>query len=122
MGNEDKSQKERCQSNPAAEKRIGNHDDKITSGRDLSSRPWVPPRCRFLPGLPPGDDSLRKRVNNHLAMHRQTTTQTKDWKMFDGYWPFVIKHFYWNLNQAMGTWFDVYPNEDLITNGQYPSN
>jgi hypothetical protein len=62
MGNEDKSQKERCQSNPAAEKRIGNYDDKITSGRDLSSRPWAPPRGRFLPGLPPGDDSLRKRV------------------------------------------------------------
>lgn len=37
--------------------------------------------------------------------------------MFDGYQPFVIKHFYWNLNPAMGTWFDVYPNEDL--KGQY---
>ena len=56
---------------------------------------------------------LLKRVNNHLARHRQTITQTKDRKMFDGYRPFVIKHFYWNLNPAMGTWFDVYPNEDL---------
>jgi len=37
--------------------------------------------------------------------------------MFDGYRPFVIKCFYWNLNQEMGTWFDVYPNEDL--EGQY---
>jgi hypothetical protein len=60
---------------------------------------------------------LLKRIKNHLARHRQTTTQTKDRKMFDGYRPFVIKHFYWNLNHAMGTWFDVYPNEDL--KGQY---
>jgi hypothetical protein len=60
---------------------------------------------------------LIKRVNNHLAKHRQTATQIKDRKMFDGYRPFVIKHFYWNLNHAMGTWFDVYPNEDL--QGQY---
>jgi len=30
---------------------------------------------------------LIKRVNNHLAKHRQTATQTKDRKMFDGYRP-----------------------------------
>lgn len=60
---------------------------------------------------------LIKRVNNHLAKHRQTITQTKDRKMFEGYRPFAIKHFYWNLNQAVGTWFDLYPNEDL--KGQY---
>ena len=56
---------------------------------------------------------LLKRVNNHLAKHRQKAVQTKDRKMFDGYQPFTIRHFYWNLNHAMGTWFDVYPNEDL---------
>ena len=60
---------------------------------------------------------LLKRINNYLAKHQQTITQTKDRKMFDGYRPFVIKCFYWNLNHAMGTWFDVYPNEDL--EGQY---
>ena len=60
---------------------------------------------------------LIKRINNHLAKHRQTTNQTKDRKMFDGYRPFAIKCFYWNLNPEMGTWFDVYPNEDL--EGQY---
>jgi hypothetical protein len=43
LGHESKSQKERGQSNPAAEKRICNHDYKITTGLDLSSRPWVPP-------------------------------------------------------------------------------
>jgi hypothetical protein len=60
---------------------------------------------------------LVKRVNNHLAKHRQKVVQTRDRKMFDGYHPFTIKHFYWNLNHEMGTWFDVYPNEDL--RGQY---
>ncbi len=56
---------------------------------------------------------LLKRVNNHLAKHRQKAILNKDRRMFDGYDPFVIKYFYWNLNHAMGTWFDVYPNEDL---------
>jgi hypothetical protein len=65
---------------------------------------------------------LIKRVNYHLAKHRQTTTQTKDRKMFDGYRPFVIKHFYWNLNHAMGTWFEVYPNEDLQGRHFFPDH
>jgi hypothetical protein len=56
---------------------------------------------------------LLKRVNTLLARHRQKVIQIKDRRMFDGYQPFNIKHFYWNLNHAMGTWFDVYPNEDL---------
>ncbi len=33
--------------------------------------------------------------------------------------PFVIKHFYWNLNKGAGTWFEVYPNED--SEGKYYS-
>ena len=36
---------------------------------------------------------LLKRIKNHLARNRQTATQTKDRKMFDGYQPFAIKHF-----------------------------
>ena len=45
-----------------------------------------------------GRGVLIKRINQHLAKHRQTTNQTKDRKMFDGYRPFAIKCFYWNLN------------------------
>ena len=37
--------------------------------------------------------------------------------MLSAYFPLIIKHFYWNLNKEMGTWFDIYPNEDI--NGQY---
>jgi hypothetical protein len=60
---------------------------------------------------------LLKRVNKHLAKHREKAIQIKDRKLFDGYQPFTIKYFYWNLNHSTGTWFDVYPNEDL--KGQY---
>ena len=63
------------------------------------------------------EEVLLQRIISHLARHRQTITRTKDRKMFDGYHPFEIKHFYWNLNQELGTWFDVYPNED--SKGRY---
>ncbi len=58
-------------------------------------------------------DVLLRRINDYLAGHRQKTTETATRKMFDGYLPFVIKHFYWNLNPETGTWFDIYPNEDV---------
>jgi len=60
---------------------------------------------------------LLKRVNHYLATHRRTTAKAKGRHMLDGYLPFVIKHFYWTLNRELGTWFDIYPNEDL--KGQY---
>lgn len=62
-------------------------------------------------------EALLKRIAHYLAGHRQKANQTGDRKMFDAYLPFVIKDFYWNLNQELGTWFDIYPNEDL--NGHY---
>ena len=65
---------------------------------------------------------LIKRINQHLAKHRQTTNQTKDRKMFDGYRPFAIKCFYWNLNPELRTWFDVYPNEDLEGKHFFPDH
>jgi hypothetical protein len=68
------------------------------------------------------EELLLKRVNNHLAKHRQMIIRTKDRKMFDGYRPFEIKHFYWNLNQAIGTWFDLYPNEDLKGQHFFPDH
>jgi hypothetical protein len=68
------------------------------------------------------EEVLLKHINSHLAKHRQTITRTKDRKMFDGYHPFAIKHFYWNLNQALGTWFDIYPNEDLKGQHFFPDH
>lgn len=65
---------------------------------------------------------LLKRINHYLAGYRQMIIKTGDRKMFDAYLPFVIKHFYWNLNHEMGTWFDVYPNEDLSGNYFFPGH
>lgn len=56
---------------------------------------------------------LLERLNHYLARDRRMASKTKDRKMLVGYLPFVIRHFHWNLNQEMGTWFDIYPNEDL---------
>ena len=67
-------------------------------------------------------EALLKRLNEYLARHRQKITETATRKMFDGYLPFVIKNFYWNLNQEMGTWFDIYPNEDLKGNHFFPEH
>ena len=60
---------------------------------------------------------LMKRVNDFLATHNRTTSRSKNSSLLSAYAPLTIKHFYWNLNKEMGTWFDIYPNEDL--NGQY---
>lgn len=65
---------------------------------------------------------LLKRINHYLAGHQQTTVKTEDRKMFDGYSPFTIKHFYWNLNRKLGTWFEIYPNEDLKGDHFFPDH
>jgi hypothetical protein len=60
---------------------------------------------------------LMQRVNDFLATHHRTTSKSKNEDMLRVYAPLTIKHFYWNLNKEMGTWFDIYPNEDLL--GEY---
>jgi hypothetical protein len=65
---------------------------------------------------------LLKRLNLFLAKHRQKITESPTRRLFDGYLPFEIRHFYWNLNQELGTWFDVYPNEDLKGKHFFPDH
>ena len=60
---------------------------------------------------------LMHRVNDYLAKLDRTTSKAKQPNMLERYIPFVIKHFYWNLNKDTGTWFDIYPNEDV--NGKF---
>lgn len=60
---------------------------------------------------------LMKRINDFLATHNRTTSRSKNPSLLSAYAPLTLKHFYWNLNKEMGTWFDVYPNEDI--NGEY---
>jgi hypothetical protein len=56
---------------------------------------------------------LMQRVNDYLGKFDRTTSKAKHPQMLGSYLPRVIKHFYWNLNKDTGTWFDIYPNEDL---------
>ena len=55
---------------------------------------------------------LLERVNAYLATYHRTTSKARNPSMLARYLPFVVKHFYWNLNKDAGTWFDIYPNED----------
>ena len=33
--------------------------------------------------------------------------------MLESRLPYKIKQFYWNLNKETGTWFELFPNQDL---------
>jgi len=59
------------------------------------------------------EELLMRRVNGLLATHNRTTSKGTDPSMLKAYEPLKIKYFYWNLNKATGTWFDIYPNEGL---------
>ena len=59
------------------------------------------------------EKTLIKRVNEYLETHSRTMSKAKNKSMPDGYLPFVLKYFYWNLNKGVGTWFELFPNEDV---------
>jgi hypothetical protein len=58
------------------------------------------------------EKALVQRVNEYLETHNRTMSKAKNKSLLDGYLPFVLKHFYWNLNKGVGTWFELFPNED----------
>jgi len=60
---------------------------------------------------------LIHRVNDYLAKFHRTISKAKNQSMLDGYMPFVLKYYYWNLNKDAGTWFELFCNEDV--NGSY---
>jgi hypothetical protein len=66
------------------------------------------------------EKALMHRVNSYLGALERTTSKAKNPDMLKRYAPHVIKHFYWNLNKETGTWFDLYPNEDVNGNYFYP--
>lgn len=59
------------------------------------------------------EKALLQAVNTVLAAHDRTTSKAKNAGLLAAYAPLVLKHFYWNLNRSLGTWFDIYPNEDV---------
>lgn len=62
---------------------------------------------------------LVKGINEFLSTIDRTMSKAKNKTMLEDRLPFVLRHFYWNLNKGVGTWFEVYPNEDL--EGKYYS-
>ncbi|KVC94940.1 hypothetical protein WI77_10665 [Burkholderia ubonensis] len=66
---------------------------------------------------PKDEKVLIGRVNAYLETLHRTTSKAKQPSLLQRYAPFVIKHFYWNLNKDTGTWFDIYPNQD--TRGEF---
>jgi len=56
-------------------------------------------------------------INNYLATVDRTMSRATSASMLQARLPHAIKHFYWNLNKSTGTWFELFPNEDL--NGRF---
>ncbi len=55
---------------------------------------------------------LVQRINDFLATHKRTMSKAKNKSLLEACLPFTYKHFYWNLNKSVGTWFEIFPNED----------
>ena len=68
------------------------------------------------------EKTLMGRVNEYLEKFSRTTSKAKHPDMLRKYLPRVIKHYYWNLNKDAGTWFDIYPNEDVHGEWFFPEH
>ena len=60
---------------------------------------------------------LVQRVNEYLKTLDRTMSKAKSKSMLEARLPLILKHFYWNLNKGVGTWFELFPNEDI--DGKY---
>lgn len=56
---------------------------------------------------------LVKRVNQYLSANDRELSKEKTKATLKKRLPLVLKHFYWNLNKEAGTYFELFPNEDL---------
>ena len=65
---------------------------------------------------------LVQRINEYLGTIDRTMSKAKNKSMLKALLPFVLKHFYWNLNKGVGTWFEVFSNEDLEEKYFYEAN
>ncbi len=58
------------------------------------------------------EKNLVKKVNDFLAIYKRTMSKAKNKSLLEAHLPFVYKYFYWNMNKSVGTWFEIFPNED----------
>jgi hypothetical protein len=53
------------------------------------------------------------RVNASLNKIKRTTSKCTNKSMLRSRLPYVLKHYYWNLNKDAGVYTEFYPNEDV---------
>ena len=68
------------------------------------------------------EKAMMLRVSDYLATFNRTTSKTKNKDLLASELPFVLKHFYWNLNKDAATWFDIKPNQDLEGKWKQPAH
>jgi hypothetical protein len=56
---------------------------------------------------------LIQRLNDYLKTLDRIMSKAKSKSMLEARLPFILKHFYWNLNKGTGTWFELFSNEDV---------
>lgn len=65
-------------------------------------------RCDFK-----DEKAILKAIKEYLAKFNRTTSTVKNGSMLESRLPYRIKQFHWNLNKDAGTWFELFPNQDL---------
>lgn len=59
------------------------------------------------------EKAILKAINGYLAKFNRTTSTVKKGSLLEDRLPYRIKQFHWNLNKETGTWFELFPNQDL---------
>ena len=59
------------------------------------------------------EKAILKAIKDYLAKFNRTTSTVKNGSMLEKRLPYRIKQFHWNLNKETGTWFELFPNQDL---------
>ena len=65
---------------------------------------------------PKDEKTLATRVDEFLATLDRSMSKNKSKSMLEARLPHRIKHFYMNLNKEVGSYFEIFPNEDLDGN------
>ncbi|MVT12226.1 hypothetical protein [Chitinophaga tropicalis] len=59
------------------------------------------------------EKALLKAIKDYLAKFNRTPSTVQKGSMLEARLPHRIRQFHWNLNKETGTWFELFPNQDL---------
>ena len=68
------------------------------------------------------EKSLTTRVTDFLGTLDRTLSKTKSKSLLKARLPHRLKHIYFNLNKGVGSYFEIFPNEDLDGEHFFPDN